>query len=209
MGSGEGVETTARRRWKSVAWLSLVVSLVLPKTAAAEWQLKPFLGLTFGGGTTFVDPEHASGSANVATGVSGEWLGEVLGVNADLGWAPGFFQRGGQSVLQSSVTTLTGNVVVALPRRLARYTLRPYVVGGTGLMHARLRNLAGGEALDFSSSLSAVDFGGGVTGFLTDRIGLNWEGRWFRTTGGKTEGVSLGPEELSFWRASMALAIKL
>ena len=36
---------------------------------------------------------------------------------------------------QSAVTTLTGNVVVALPRRMAGYGLRPYFSGGAGLMH--------------------------------------------------------------------------
>ena len=33
--------------------------------AATEWQIRPFVGLTFGGGTTLVDPEHAAGSANI------------------------------------------------------------------------------------------------------------------------------------------------
>ena len=75
-------------------------------------------------------------------------------------------------------------------------------------MRAKQDPLAAG-ALKISRTLPAMDFGGGVTGFLTDRIGLSWEARYFRSTSGGTEGVSLGPERLSFWRASMAVAVRL
>ena len=37
--------------------------------AAAEWQVKPWVGLTFGGGTSLVgDLEFAAGSRKVAAG---------------------------------------------------------------------------------------------------------------------------------------------
>ena len=53
------------------------------------------------------------------------------------------FFRGGtrdldfKLVSKSSVLTFTGNVIVGLPRRATEYTLRPYFVGGFGLMRAR------------------------------------------------------------------------
>src|SRR5206468_1450746 len=121
------------------------------------------------------DPEQASGTLNPAFGVTATWLGEVIGVDADVGRAPAFFQHGDRPqplVLQSAVTTLTGNIVIALPRRIARYTLRPYFVGGAGLMHAHQDPFAAGFAV--SVTLAAMDVGGGVTGFLSDRFGLNW-----------------------------------
>ncbi len=55
--------------------------------------------------------------------------------------------------------------------------------------------------------LPAIDLGGGVTGFLSDRIGVSWDVRHFRSVGGKTRGLSFGREQLSFWRANMALVI--
>jgi hypothetical protein len=189
--------------------LALLVFLWRPAPVAAEWQIKPFVGLTFGGGTTFVDPEHAAGRANLVVGVTGALLGAVLGVDADFGRAPGFFQSGAQDlVLNSSVTTLTGNVVIALPRRLSEYTLRPYLVGGVGLIHAQIDGRLG--ALRVSSTLPAMDFGAGATGFLTDRVGLSWEVRRFQSFGGQGQvrGVSFGEEELSFWRANMAVALR-
>jgi len=58
--------------------------------------------------------------------------------------------------------------------------------------------------------LPTMDVGAGVTGFLTNRFGVNWDVRYFRSLGGKDQGigVSIGSEELSFWRAHMALAIR-
>ena len=189
--------------------LALAVVLLTPSAASAEWQVKPFLGVTFGGGTTLLDLEGAVGGANVAVGVSALLIGDTLGVEADLGYAPGFFQTGDRQqplVVRSGATTLTGNVVVAAPRHLTQYTLRPYFVGGGGLMHARSDDFLG--VLQVSTTLPAVDVGGGVTGFLTNRFGLNWDVRYLRSFRGTENGVSFGAEELSFWRANMALAIR-
>ena len=189
--------------------LPLLAALLLsPAHALAEWQIKPFLGRTFGAGTTFVDPEHAAGRPNVVMGVGGGLLGEMLGIEADFGHAPGFFQGGRQQkVVHSGVTTLTGNIVIALPRRLTEYTLRPYFVGGAGLMYVHI--VPGGGVLEVATSMPAIDLGGGATGFLSDRIGVSWDVRHFRRTGkGEERGLSFGPEDLSFWRANVALAIR-
>jgi hypothetical protein len=190
--------------------LVLMVLLWPPSVASAEWQVKPFLGVTFGGGTTLLEPEMAVGRANVMVGINALLIGDTLGVEADLGYAPGFFQTGDLQqplVVSSSATTLTANVLVAVPRHLTQYTLRPYFVGGGGLMHAGFEDFFG---LTVRSTLPAMDVGGGVTGFLTNRFGVNWDVRYFRSFGGKDEGigVSKGPEELSFWRAHMALAVR-
>jgi hypothetical protein len=188
--------------------LALLATLV-PTPLAAEWQIKPFVGLTFGGGTTFVDLEKAASRPNVVYGVTGGLLGEMFGVEGDFGRAPGFFQTRDQGLLLgSSVTTLTGNIIVALPRRMAEYTLRPYLVAGAGMMHASIDGKFG--ALHVSSTLPAIDVGGGVTGFLSDRVGLSWDIRRFKSFGGKGQasGVSFGDEELSFWRANMSIATR-
>jgi hypothetical protein len=189
--------------------LAIALLLTMPAAARAEWQLRPFLGATFGGGTTLVDLDEAVGSGNVGLGMSGVLIGEVVGLEADLGYGPGFFQNGDRHrVVSSSVATLTGNVIVAVPRRVTQYTLRPYFVGGGGMMRARSEDV--GNALAYTVTLRAMDLGGGMTGFLTNRFGLSWDVRYFRSVGGKdVVGFSFGPEELSFWRAVMALAIRL
>ena len=190
-----------------IAVLALILLLLRPAPASAEWQLRPFLGLTFGGSTTFFDLEQAADDPNLVIGFNSVLLGELIGFDADVGYAPGFFQSGDQHlVTRSSATTVTGNIVVALPRRLAEFTLRPYFVGGAGLMQARINDPS--KVLGVSSTLPALDLGGGVTGFLSDRIGVSWDVRHFRSFGGKARGLSFGREQLSFWRANMALVFR-
>ena len=67
------------------------------------------------------------------------------------------------------------------------------------------------DLLPFSTVLAAWDVGGGATGFLTDFVGLNWDVRLFRIAQDAEErhGLSFGPEQLSFWRATMGISIRL
>jgi hypothetical protein len=188
--------------------LALALLLLAPAHASAEWQIRPFLGATFGGGTTLIDLAHAAGSPNIVVGVNGALLGNVFGIDVDFGRAPGFFETGDQHLVQrSSVTTLTGNVVVAPPRHLTEYTIGPYFVLGAGLMRARSEDFLG--LLSVATTLPAMDVGGGANGFLSKRVGLNWEARYFWSVGGKElRGVSFGNEQLSFWRATMGVVIR-
>jgi hypothetical protein len=190
-----------------------ILALTVMPTSAAEWQLKPFIGATYGGSTTFAAVPQLQGGApaHLAFGVSGMLLGEFLGVEGDFGHTPSFFQDSSapfQLVVASGVTTTTGNVVLALPRHLAQYTLRPYVVGGAGLMHVHIDYLE--NPISTSSTLKAMDLGAGVTGFLTKHMGVTWDVRYFRSIDRTIEtGQSVGSEHLSFWRANMAVAIRL
>ena len=193
--------------------LVLAVWLLAPAPVAAEWQVRPFIGFTFGGATTFVDPEKAIETNNAVIGASGGWLGEIFGLDVDFGRAPGFFQTGeteasDPDLLSSAVTTLTGNVVVALPARMAGYGLRPYFSGGAGLMH--IDTVGQLQILEVHRTLPTLSLGGGVTGFLNSRVGLNWDIRRLSTLRreGETMGNSLGREQLSFWRATMAVALR-
>ena len=83
-------------------------------------------------------------------------------------------------------------------------------VVGAGLMHASIDDVF--SVLGVSRTLPAMDVGGGVNGFVSDRIGLSWDARYFWSVGGKLRGFSLAPQEaseqLSFWRTSMALVIR-
>jgi hypothetical protein len=195
-------------------WLAVTLWLLTPAHAVAEWQVRPFVGFTFGGATTFVDPEKAIGTKNAVIGVSGGWLGEIFGLEADFGRAPAFFQTDDPSapsdarLLTSAVTTLTGHVVIALPARMAGYGLRPYFSGGAGLMH--IDTVTQLTIIDVHRTLPTLSLGGGVTGFLSNNVGLNWDVRRLNTLRGEGEtlGNSLGREQLSFWRATMAVALR-
>ena len=176
--------------------------------------MKPFIAGTYGGDTTFLLVRQSDNYGHVAFGVSGMWLGEIFGGEVDFGHTPNFFQGSdpvAALVVDSGVTTVTGNVVVAMPKKLAQYTLRPYVVGGAGLMHIRYDTGPDLHTplLQTLSNLKAMDFGAGVTGFLTRRLGVSWDVRYFRSIDRTREaGSSVESERLSFWRLNMALAIR-
>jgi len=59
-------------------------------------------------------------------------------------------------------------------------------------------------------ALDGFDLGAGVVGFLTNKVGVCWDLRRFQSIGGDTSGagISFGDEHLSFWRATMAVAIR-
>jgi hypothetical protein len=193
-----------------IAVLTAALLLCAPPRAFAEWQFKPFLGITFGGGTNIVVAGEAVGHPKLAVGANAGWLGEVLGWEGDVTYVPGFFEHGDKPlVLKSRLATVTGNVIVAVPRRLTQYTLRPYVVAGGGFMSASTSNTLG--VLEVSNTFGVVDFGGGATGFVSQSFGWNWDLRYFRTVnamvppGLSATGVS---GTVSFWRATMAVAVR-
>jgi hypothetical protein len=96
---------------------------------------------------------------------------------------------------------------MAPPRHVTEYALGPYFVFGGGLMHASIDDF--GSVFPVSRTFPALDVGGGANGYLSDRIGLNWDARYFWSVSRKqARGVSFGTEQLSFWRASMALVIR-
>ena len=63
--------------------------------------------------------------------------------------------------------------------------------------------------LQVDVAMPVIDIGGGVTGFLTDRVGVGWDVRRFQSLAGKEgRGISIGEEQISYWRASMMLALR-
>jgi len=193
--------------------LALALLMFWPASASAqEWQLKPFLGLTFAGETTIIDLDEAAGDVHSALGGSVSRIGEMLGFEADFGYVPGFLtgDREGRAVPSSSVLTLTGNVVIALPRRMTQYTLRPYVAGGVGLMRVSKDDVF--AVFPVTLNVVTIDVGGGATGFLSETVGLNWDIRYFRNITGSPDpanpGLSFGAPRLSFWRITMGLVLR-
>jgi hypothetical protein len=186
-----------------------MVALLSPAARAADRQVRPFLGVTFAGDTTIIDFENAVGKPHATIGVNAAVLGNLFGVDVDLARTGGFFESGDKHlVLSSSVTTLTGNLVVAAPRRLSEYSLRLYLVAGGGIM--RVAKIDYFDLFDLADVLPAFDVGVGALGFVTNKVGVSWEIRRFQSLSGPDQltGLTLGPERLTFWRASMALVVR-
>jgi hypothetical protein len=188
--------------------------LLSTRTYAGDRQIRAFMGGTFGGETTFVDSEAAAGGGkdrsklNLAIGGSGVFLGEMFGAEIEVADAPGFFQSDKNLVRRSRVTTITGNVIVAAPRKMTEYSLRPYLVAGAGLMYVTKTTSL--SVFDISRVAPSFDLGIGVVGFVTNRFGVAWDVRRFQMLDRNKDngGLSFGDERLSFWRATMAVAIR-
>ena len=123
-------------------------------------------------------------------------LGDVFGIEGEWSQSPGFFQaRDQELVASSSAQTFTGSVIVAMPRRIAQYSLRPYFVGGAGVM--RLRSVDGRPPVSglfsINETLAAMNVGGGATGFFNERVGVAWDLRYFRSISGESAGIRRSP----------------
>jgi hypothetical protein len=185
--------------------VALVIVAARTPAQGAERQVQPFIAVSLGARTTFALLTTSVQKPNVVFGSRALVLGEIFGVEGDVGHAPGFFESK-TLVLHSRVTTMTGNVVIAVPRRLTEYTLRPFFVGGGGVMIARAEDFFG--VLPVADTLPALDVGGGVSGFITSKVGIVWDLRYFRSIAGSEPSDSSFGRRLSFWRAGMALALR-
>ena len=190
----------------------VILFAAAPSAASADWLIMPFLGTAFAGETTYIDLERGTGQAKTTVGVSVALLSDGLfGLEADLGHSLAFFQRDnvplGPRVLNSRVTTLSGNLVVATPLALTRESLRPYVVGGLGLMQARAEDVA--FILPLEQDLLGLTLGGGAIGMVTPFTGVRFDVRHIKAiTGERGQFAREGNSRLSFWRASVALTLR-
>ena len=173
--------------------------------------LVPFFGVKFGGHTNIVDPAsplEPAGATKPTFGVSAALLGEgLLGVEADYEHTAHFFERGtGRLISQSNVTTLTGNVIFAVPVQITQESLRPYVVAGVGLLHAHIQTQA--NVFNTNSNLLGLDVGGGVIGLVSPRAGARFELRHFKNLSKDDNAVTFGSTRLSYWRLTAGLVLR-
>jgi hypothetical protein len=184
-------------------------ALLQPASASAEWLIWPYIGLKFAGSTTLPDLEQAADNTNLTIGGSITILGEgILGVEGDVGYSPRFFERETEQIIiaSSSVSTVTGNVIVAVPRSVTRESLRPYALGGIGLMHVGID-----DVLDFAPDRNflCLSIGAGAIGAVSQRTSIRFELRHFRNlTTEDEESVSFGRTRLSFWRATVGVTLR-
>jgi hypothetical protein len=186
---------------------------LLPASAHAQADLLviPFIGAKFAAHTTIVDPaspQQPGGGTKTTFGVSAMILANgPLGVEVDLDHTPHFFERGvGRLNAQSSVTTLTGNVIVAVPKTITRESLRPYFVGGVGVMHAYLETI--GNVFNTNTNLVGLDLGAGVIGLVSPRAGARFELRHFKNLSNDESAVTFGSTRLSFWRLTAGVVLR-
>jgi hypothetical protein len=180
-------------------------------TAHADYIFTPFVGKTFAP-TNALSPQPLTVSVEKQTWILGgaaTWLTRgMLGAEVDFGYAPRFFKTNVLTRPGSSVTSLTGNLLLAVPLSVTRDSLRPYVSAGMGMLHAGVEEDRVSPA-PIDRNLLAVSIGGGAIGFLTPRAGVRFDLRHVRSTSsGQNTATLLNEPRLGFWRATIGVAIR-
>ena len=196
---------------RSPAFLLALLLLAAPAPARAQDLIViPYLGFTFAGGSSlFADLEGGAGETASALGASVSLVGSgLLGVEADIGYVPGFFERGERQIVVpgSYVTTLTGSVMLTLPLSVTRESLRPYIVAGGGLLHAEARDIQ--SVFPIRSTMPAVTLGGGAVGFLSNSVGVRFDLRYLRSLGQGDDLIAGEGPRVRYWRGSVGLVLR-
>lgn len=201
--------------------------VVSPRAAFAEWHFTPFIGITFKGNTTILDPELATGDKHATLGGTVTRLGSgIFGAEGVFEIIPGFFQgKPGRAdstgepinsdvIASSRVTALMGNVVLTAPRKYTEYFLRPFVSGGFGLLRVTKTDAPAGqerEVFPLEANFAGFNIGGGVIGFFSQRTGVRFDVRYFSTLHDTERDplVTFGePVHLRYLTASVGVVIR-
>lgn len=199
----------SRKGSAPLAFLVALILLALPSDAAADWLLTPFIGSSFAAETTFLIFGQGAGQTLTFGGSVALLSDGIFGLEADIGHTPGFFEGDDPLglVLSSRVTTLTGSVILAVPLSITRESLRPYIVGGLGLLQARSRHAGGLFPVD--ENLLGINIGAGAIGMVTPRTGLRFDVRFLKATSGADGPFArAGLSSLSFWRATAGVVLR-
>jgi hypothetical protein len=184
--------------------LVLITTCFDAATAAAEGFLSPYIGLRFASDTTFREQSADRNKMTFGSSV-GLLTPGVFGVEADVSFVPGFFDSG--LISSGSVMTVMGNIIAATPLRMTQYGLRPYFIGGFGLLHARVASTRVGTE---NSSLFGMNVGGGAIGPLSPRSSVRFDVRYFRNLSHDeaAEDLAGNPANLGFWRGTIGLSFR-
>jgi hypothetical protein len=190
---------TGRVRFPAlVLALALIAGRATP--ARAQGFLSPFIGYDFGGDSgcpTLTGCTDKKLNAGVALGV----IGRTLGFEEELGYAKDFF--GTSPGLDSSVITLMSSLMLA-PRI---GPVRPYVVGGVGLIRTQV-SLTAPSQLTVDNNSAGWDLGWGVMGFFGSRVGVRGEIRHLHAFQDlNLFGFTLGDTKFDFGRASLGMVL--
>src|SRR6185437_8063623 len=184
------------RKTLVTAAVCAVALAATPRNASADWTLTPFVGWNFGGSADVNNPAAGTNFNNsfehkIDYGVSIAGMGNgIFGGEFDFGYSPNFFEtsaavNGFQFANNSNVTTLTGNLIVGAPVGGHGASIRPYAVGGVGLIRTKVQDIGG--IFDVASKNDfGFDVGGGVMGFFSQNVGIRGDVRYFRSFNGTT-----------------------
>ena len=189
---------------KALIVATAVAVISAPVMARAEGYVSPWVSANTGS-------SFDNGRAGFGVNAGGMGAG-VIGGELDFGWSPSFF--GTKSDFgNNTVMNLMGNLIVGVPVGGQHGAgVRPYAVGGIGLIRTQID---GGALTNFAPAQSNNMFGwdaaAGVMGFFNDHIGLRGEIRYLRATqdwNSSNAVPGLNGDKLHFWRPSIGVVFR-
>ena len=174
--------------------------LLVSTPARADGFITPFLGFNFGGDSNCPTVNNCT-DKRLNFGVSLGSMGNVFGFEEDISYAKNIF--GETPGTDNSVFSAMSNLLIGV----GVGPVRPYVLGGFGLIRPHVASLTG-SLVTLASRKNAIgyDLGGGVTVMFGSNVGIRGDIRRFKTL----QDVNLfifTQDKLKFWRASGGLAL--
>lgn len=132
----------------------------------------------FGGTSIGLDKYRFMGGANVGYGVT-----KVIFPYAEVSYFPGIQRKDGGTQYEVPVTDFHGGLHLRVP--IAGKRVVPYGIIGLGMLRFgnTKRTFAGVSQSVEGSSDFAVNGGGGVRVYVTERFGFRFEGKIYKPTG--------------------------
>lgn len=194
-----------KRLIKTLVFAGAAAAVLAPMQARADGWVAPWIGTAFGSSI-----DNGRGTFGVSAGGMGAG---VIGGEVDFGYNPSFF--GTENEFGSnSVLNLMGNLIVGVPIGGAHgKSVRPYVVGGLGLIRTQLDGVNNSTFFTpaGSQNMFGWDAGAGVMGFFNDHVGIRGEVRYLRATqdwNASNTIPGLSGDRLHFWRPSVGVVIR-
>lgn len=197
-----------RKQWM---WIAVLVLLLSPSAARAEWLFTPALGGVFGGDTF--------GANNTLMSFAIASVDEdAFGWEANVSMAPNFFDDtlsefnfvGDGNVTTAMVNALIGFPVAGRPRTV----LRPYVTGGVGLMRMHVESDPANPFVDNEREFG-WNLGAGAMTFFGQHFGLRGDLRYVRSfqngvpSWTRNVNVDVAPGNFDFFQATVGLTFRI
>lgn len=189
---------------KSLVLCGAVALVLAPIQARADGFVTPWIGSAFGGS----DIQNGRGTFGVSAGGMGAG---IVGGEVDFGWNPSFFGTKNQFG-NNSVLNLMGNVIVGVPIGGQHGAgVRPYVVGGGGLIRTQFDATTSPINPVSSQNMFGWDIGAGVMGYFSDHVGLRGDLRYLRATHDINSGINsidFNGDRLHFTRLTFGVVFR-
>lgn len=193
-----------------------LATLVPVPSARADVLFTPFVGANVGGSAASPLADFVGNPSRTTFGGSLALMsGGVFGVEADVGYTPRFFGTDLEfrgipiSLARNNVLTAMVNLTAGVPLQgRSGAGIRPYAVGGIGLVRQQLSAAAG--LVNYDLNDVGYNVGGGVVLFVSRNVGIRGDVRHFRTIGGNTvvDLIDLQPGAFNYTRATVGVTFR-